>query len=287
MHLPDGRDPEALFLAQLDVIERVIAFVCARHHVASADAEDFASFVKLKFVENDYALLGKFEGRSSLRTFLTVVIQRLFLDHRIQAWGKWRPSAEAKRAGAVAVLLEQLIVRDGHSFEEACEMLRTNHGIAADRAELDLLSARLPVRMRRRFEPESALASVPSGERPVDDVAAERDRQATSKRVSDALRGLMAAIDPQDRLILTLRFNDGRTVAEIASMLRLDQKSLYRRVERLLKELRTGLERAGIDGTAVLEMLESPAVSIDWRQCEEAESSLARPSMKRGATGWP
>jgi len=46
------------------------------------------------------ALLAKFEGRSSLRTFLTVVIQRLFLDHRISAWGKWRPSAEARRGGS-------------------------------------------------------------------------------------------------------------------------------------------------------------------------------------------
>jgi|SRR5438876_9252438 len=95
MYPSEGRDREAVFLSQLDLIERVIAFVCARQHVASTDADDFSSFVKLKFVENDYALLAKFEGRSSLRTFLTVVIQRLFLDHRITAWGKWRPSATA------------------------------------------------------------------------------------------------------------------------------------------------------------------------------------------------
>ena len=281
-----GKDCEALFLSQLDLIERVIGFVCARHHLAAADADDFSSFVKLKFVDNHYALLAKFEERSSLRTFLTVVIQRLFLDHRISAWGKWRPSSEARRAGSTAILLEQLMVRDGHPFEEAYEMLRTNHGVAADRAELERLAARLPIRARRRFEPDDELENMPSRNRSVDDLAADRDRQATGERVSEALSTLMARMDPQDRLILALRFEDGRTVAEIAAILRLDQKALYRRVERLLKELRTGLEAGGIDGASVLEMLESPAVSIEWRHHADAEKATARPSMSKGAAEW-
>jgi RNA polymerase sigma factor (sigma-70 family) len=286
MHGSAGRDHEALFLSQLDLIERVIGFVCARQHLASADADDFSSFVKLKFVENDYALLAKFEGRSSLRTFLTVVIQRLFLDHRISAWGKWRPSAEARRAGPTAILLEQLMVRDGYPFEEACEMLRTNHRVAADRVELERLAARLPIRVRRRFQPDDALANMPSRDRPADDLAADQDRRAAGNRVSEALSTLMARMDQQDRLILALRFDDGRTVAEIAAILRLDQKGLYRRVERLLKELRTGLEAEGIDGTSVLEMLESPAVSIEWRHHEDAEKATGRPSMSQGTPEW-
>jgi RNA polymerase sigma factor for flagellar operon FliA len=210
----------------------------------------------------------------------------LFLDHRISAWGKWRPSSEARRAGSTAILLEQLMVRDGYAFEEACEMLRTNHGVAADRGELERLAALLPVRVRRRFEPDEALENMPSQHRSVDDLAADRDRRATGERVSEALASLMARMDLQDRLILALRFEDGRTVAEIATMLQLDQKALYRRVERLLKELRTGLEAGGIDGASVLEMLESPAVSFEWRHHADAEKATARPSMSKGAAEW-
>ncbi len=55
------------------------------------------------------------------------VVQRLFLDHRNRQWGKWRPSAEAKRRGPLAILLERLVVRDGWTFEQAVETLRTNH----------------------------------------------------------------------------------------------------------------------------------------------------------------
>src|SRR4030095_1838679 len=47
---------EALFLAQLGLIDSVVAFVCARHHLTSAEADDFSSHVRLKLIENDYAL---------------------------------------------------------------------------------------------------------------------------------------------------------------------------------------------------------------------------------------
>jgi DNA-directed RNA polymerase specialized sigma24 family protein len=73
---------EQLFLAELALIERVSAWVCARHCLRGADAEDFASTVKLRFIENDYEILGRFEGRSSLKTYVAVVINRLYLDYQ-------------------------------------------------------------------------------------------------------------------------------------------------------------------------------------------------------------
>jgi RNA polymerase sigma factor (sigma-70 family) len=276
-------DGEALFLSQLDLIERVTAFVCARHHVAPGESDDFASHVKLKMIEDEYAVLKKFEGRSSLRTYLTIVIQRLFFDFRITAWGKWRPSAEARRAGSVGTLLEQLTVRDGYTFEEACELLRTNHRVAASRHDLECIAARLPDRAKRRFESDDALASVPAPTRAVEDVVADRDRRSIAHRTSEVLRSLMDRVDAQDALILALRFEDGQTVAEIAITLRQDQKGLYRRIDRLLRELRAGLEAAGVDRASVLEMLESPAVSIEWKGAAKTEMLDARPSLAKGA----
>lgn len=282
---PPAQTGEALFLSQLDVVERVISFVSSRHHLPGADADDFESHVKLKLIEDDYAILRKFQGRSSLRTYLTVVIQRLLLDYRISAWGKWRPSAEAKRGGPIAIVLEQLMSRDGYGFEQACEILETNHQVTATRAELEAIAGRLPSRVRRRFESDDVLAQVPSPQLPVDDVIAEGERTATSARVVSALQAATAGLDAQDRLVLALRFEDGRTVAEIAGMLRLDQKRLYRRVERLLKELRNALQAHGIDSASVVDMIESPAASIDWRG-DTKETSSPRPSMAKGGQEW-
>ncbi len=259
--LASALEGERLFVEHLDLIERVVAFVCARHHVAAADGEDFGSYVKLKMIESDYAALTRFEARSSLRTYLVTVIQRLFLDYRIAAWGKWRPSAAARRAGELGVLLERLLTRDGLSFEEACEQLRSNHRVNASRAELERIAAQLPMRAPRRFASDEQLATMPSADRPTDLAVTEREQ---ADRVSDLLKRVMGALDVQDRLILALRFEDGRTVADIAVALQIDQKALYRRVDRLLRELRRQLQDAGID-TSILQALDNPDVSIEWQ----------------------
>jgi RNA polymerase sigma factor (sigma-70 family) len=272
---------EALFLSQLAVIERVISFVSSRHHLPGVDADDFSSHVKLKIIEDDYAILRKFQGRSSLRTYLTVVVQRLFLDYRISAWGKWRPSAEAVRCGEVAVLLERLMGRDGYAFEEACELLETNHQVTMPRAQLEAIAGRLPARLRRRFESDEALAQMPAATPPPGDVLEEQERTVTAARVGAALTAAAAALDDQDRLIVALRFEDGRSVVDIAKMLRLDQKSLYRRLDRVMKALRAELEARGVEATAALEIFDSPAVSIGWRGDTE-ETQKRRPSMAKG-----
>ncbi len=87
-------------------------------------------------IDDDYAILRKFQNRSTLWTYLAAVIERMSLDFCADKWGRWRPSAMAERLGPVAVVLERLVNRDSHSVDEALEMLKTNHDIALTDAEL-------------------------------------------------------------------------------------------------------------------------------------------------------
>jgi RNA polymerase sigma factor for flagellar operon FliA len=275
----DGGD--ALFLEHLAVINQVIAFYCRHYHLNAADADDFASHTRVKLLENDCAVLRKFQGRSSIKTFLSVTVRRIFLDFRIAAWGKWRPSAEARRAGPAAMRLEQLIERDGYTADEAFEILTTNHGMAISRSEVDRLAARFPRRDVRRFEREDALTEVPAPLGSDDDVLrAERVRE--QQRVAAALEIALGTMPAQDRLVLRLRFEEGRTVAEIAALLRLDQKALYRRLDRLFISLRRELERHGLRAQDVI------ALTADWPDRDEApEIAAARPSIGKGVDAWP
>jgi DNA-directed RNA polymerase specialized sigma24 family protein len=68
-----------------------------------ADAEDFGSSVKLHLLENDCAILRKWEGRSSFATYITIVIRRLLVDQR-RAGGRFYTSAAAHRGGDAAVM---------------------------------------------------------------------------------------------------------------------------------------------------------------------------------------
>jgi RNA polymerase sigma factor for flagellar operon FliA len=50
---------------------------------------------------------------------------------------------------------------------------------------------------------------------------------------------------------------DGFTLAHVARLLRLEQKPLYRRVERLVRTLRASLEAEGVSAAEVRELLGS------------------------------
>lgn len=275
-------DGASLLVMHLGSVESVISFVCRRHHLTSADAEEFGAHVKLKLIENDYSILRKFGGRSHIRTYLAVVIERLFLDYRVSQWGKWRPSAAARRGGEVAMLIEQLLVRDGHSFSEAFELLTTNHGFAMDRGRVEAIAATLPVRIKRRIESIDGLADLPTAQNGSEIPAAWED-QAAVARVSDALRSAIQELDPRDQLVIMLRFVDGQSVAEIAAALHFDQKSLYRRFDNLLRQVRTSLELQGVDAALVRDLLDVRGAERDW---DAVGMPAARPSMKKGADEW-
>jgi hypothetical protein len=156
-----------LFLNNLAHIERVASHLARRLRFGQEEAEDFLSLVKLRLVEDDYAILRKFTGRSSLRTYLTTVVGNLAKDYSNHLYGKWRPSTEALHLGAAAVFLERLQSVDGYSLEEACSVLRTKYPDLAQ-SELERMKSQLPVRLPRRMVSEESLSKLVE-ERPTPD----------------------------------------------------------------------------------------------------------------------
>lgn len=236
-----------VYLANADLIERALAAVCRRHHLFGADAEDFSSTARLHLINNDYAVLRQFQGRSSLPSFLVVVITRQFQDWRNARWGKWRPSAEAKRLGDLAVRLETLTARDGLTLDEAHELLRLHHHITESRAALEALAARFPRRSKRSFVDTDAAEAMAAPDGTAEDEALAKEAAAAAQRAADALAAVMRAIPAQDRLILKMRFEDNCQIVDIARALRLEAKPLYRHIDKLLSTLRRALEESGLN----------------------------------------
>jgi DNA-directed RNA polymerase specialized sigma24 family protein len=152
--------------------------------------------------------------------------------------------------------------------------------VTADRAHLEQLAAKLPDRVKRRFERDDSLADLPATTIPPDEALALTERQSTASRIVAVMKALLARLETGDRLLLAQYFHDGRTVAEIARLAQIDQKALYRHFSRLEKDLRRGLEQAGIDAADVAVMLENPAVHLewepDWSRGEKPPSSSIR-----------
>ena len=253
-------DPKELLQANLGLIEGIALRACRRARLRDADAEDFAASVKLALVEDDYAVLRKWEGRAALATYLTIVIERLLADDRMHKLGRFHASAEATRLGPAAILLESLVVRDGRSIEEALPVVRSvDPAITPESAEA--LLARLPQRRPRAVTigledaPVRAVSSPQNAERAM--ISAEAAKLLIT--AAAIIRATIASFALEDRTLVRFRFGLGLNISDIARMMRLPQRPLYRRVEGLLMRLRRELEAAGIPGSSVPDLIERAA----------------------------
>ena len=256
-------DARALLEANLDLIERVIRFTARRQRLDESELEEFASIVKLKLVENDYAVIRKFQGRSHLATFITIVVQRMLLDYRIHHWGKWHASAEAKRLGELAIELERLLHRDGRTIDEALPLLRAHHPDAS-RESLERLAQRLPERRARRRMVDLAEAEGVAVDDTTEENVLAAERQTASQRLSCAMREAIGRLPENDRLLLQLRFESRFTIAQISRSMQIEQKLLYRRMDKLMRDLRAELERAGIDPRAAADLIGREGAQLDF-----------------------
>ncbi len=246
-------DPERAFVEHLPTIDRVIAIIVRRNAVSAADADEFASWVRARIVDSGYAIFQKFAGRSSISTYLSVVLNNLFLDYRNSTWGRWRPSAAATRLGPIGVRLEELLLRDGATLREAIEVLRSA-GVPETDVEIGRMSRQLPLRPQASEVPLTVLDSMT--EAVVSSPLADSESNDADKL---ALRIAIEALTPEEQVIMRMRFWDDMSVADIARVLRLEQKPFYRRIESIEVKLRAMLIERGLDRERAHELLTSEA----------------------------
>jgi RNA polymerase sigma factor (sigma-70 family) len=254
------KSPSDILLENLPLLERIVGNVCRGRGINAAETEEFSGFVKLRLVENDYAIIRAFKERSAFGTYLTTVVSRLLNDHRNREWGKWHDSAEAKRLGKLAIDLERLIVRDLRSLDDALAILSPEHpGIT--RTTLEDIVARFPKRHRRKMipldeQPDSAMLTEP------DDSAASAE---LGERISRVVTHFVRELPKEDQLLFQLRFGAQMPVPQIAVVRGQDTQSLYRRLRNHLGGLRTALESAGISAHDVARLIGSDAAILDFQ----------------------
>lgn len=265
-------NPEQTYLQHLATIKRIAAFVARRNHLNADETDEFSQIVCVRLFENDYAIVRKFKGESQFSTYLTTVIVRLFQQCRVEQWGKWRPSAEAKRLGNLAITLERLLTRDGFSFAEAVNILTVRSDATCTAAELEALYLRLPHRNPRPVEvSDEGLPDALTVEGDADQRLEARDRQRTAGRICKVVNAALVALDAEDRVILKMRFWYNSKVPDIARQLHLDQKKLYKRLEKLYAVLRRALEQAGLSLADIDRLLKGgdQEIHLDLQASEE------------------
>jgi RNA polymerase sigma factor (sigma-70 family) len=283
-------DAEELFLTNLIVIDRAIGYVCHRNRIGRDEGEEFGSYVKFKLIESNYAIIRKFEGRSSFSTYMTTVIQRMFFQYRVQMWGKWRPSAEAKRLGDKGITVERLLTREGFTYAETMAILTCGLDPAFTVAEVEAIYVRLPIRQPRPVL-VSGIEKTDNG--PFVDIEEElfsSERGKAARTAAAIIDAIMATMTADDQMILRMRFWGGRKIPEIGRALGLEDKRLYKRIDKLLSQLKLALEHEGIAASDVCELLNHsdhelsfafsvPEEKAEFRHSKPVKASAGRKSI--------
>ena len=249
--------PSDFLLANLPLVRRVIRSVC--HDTMDADEiDEFTGFVQLRLIENDYAIIRAFKGRSGFGTYLTTVVTRLLSDYRNHLWGKWHSSAEAKRQGPLAIEVERLIMRDGRSPDDALPVLLPKFP-GTTKETLEQIVESLPKRRRRKFVGLDETKE-PAREEP----PAAVEQIQTGVLISRVVRAFIERLPREERLLFQLRFEGEMPVPQIAKSLKQDPQVLYRLLRTHLAGLRQELEKAGVHANDVASLIGSDDSLFDF-----------------------
>lgn len=254
--------PTDILARDATTIRRLARAVARRGGLSSSDADDFESLCWLHLVENDFRVLRQYRGTGVLPAYLRRVFYRVLLDYRTSCWGKWRPSAAARRAGTNHVAFERLAFRDGIPVDEALRHTGLSRTALGSRVK------QAPRARRQVFVDLNEAVALSCPRSHADRFAAERERQARLTRVTAVLREALGELSPRAQELLRLRYDQGRSVADVAAVTGLPQKPLYRWFDRTHAALRIALESAGVTPLDVSDIEGGPFICLDRSAAE-------------------
>ena len=274
---PSPMDSHEFLRAHLPLIEQIVARVCRRSRLFGADQEDFALTVgEAGAHRKRLRAAARRHAASSFAAFYPVVIQRMAVDERARAFGRWQPSSvgpppRRDRRHGRDVAATRPAQRGRGPAAAACDF-----DSSLTRERLEQLAARLPRRTARPREVEldPIAAGALHSSQSADDRALAGDRDRAAGRASSVVREQLDAWPLEDRMLLRFRFASSMSIADISRILRLPQRPLYRRLESLLSRLRRALGDAGLDEVTVSELIGSPVeMQFGFAEAEKAHAS--------------
>ncbi len=250
-------DAAEYYADHIKLINEAICIICRKYGMAFDEEEDFAQHVHLQLIENDYRKLRAYKGNSSLKTYLYTVISRIFID---QVRVKWHPSAEAKRMGETAVVLEKMIYRDHYTLHEACQILAADPSTAIDENAAHDILGRLHFKTPRIISidySEERLQGIPDPAPYPDTRITQKELYREKRKMIAIIGDIIPLLSSEDKLLIKLLFIDGRRISEIARLLGKDDHQLYKRTQSILRKMRESMVMAaGMGEVDIGEILE-------------------------------
>jgi hypothetical protein len=88
-----------------------------------------------------------------------------------------------------------------------------------------------------------------------------------------AIDRFIGELPPEDQIILRMRFWNAAKVPDIARQLFLEQKKVYKRLDKLCAQMRDALQGVGVDRETVSDLLAHPVRDLGFESMPERMQS--------------
>lgn len=266
-----AEDVKKTVLAHLELIDRL----AAKKFPDTSLAEEASMYVLEKLEQDNWQRVRKFEDKAKFSTFLAVLAKRLLEDFSRKKFGRARPPAWVKRLGGlwmevfrrlcmerlslpdtVATLRSEAPTRSSSEIEEVAHTILLKISTCGDQRGRETLVENENFDHPDHFESHSKAS--------IEDVLQERDerllldaisrefleenKDGTSLHVGvKRLQQIGIILNPEERLLLRLRFSEGMTFAATGRLLGMSEQQTRRKIKDLLVMLRDKFTLAGVD----------------------------------------
>lgn len=236
---------QEFLLHSLELVHKLVRCLCHRQGISPDEREELEGEVRVKLMENDYRVLRQCDDPARLPSYLGLVVISTWHDRLRKLKGRAkRPSSRARVLGPAAIELEKHLGR-GETVDVAYERLKHDFPELGCK-DFEDLAEKVKPRPGRRMEGDETLAVLASPEPGGDQRLERREGQARKRRALALMAKHLAELPEEDRRLLVRACAGGVKVSRIARSLGLEQKPLYRRIDKRLSDLRHKLEEAGI-----------------------------------------
>jgi RNA polymerase sigma factor (sigma-70 family) len=233
----------------LDAYSSLINKIVGRYAAEASAVDDCFEYVCAKFSDDDFRRLRQFDpaGPARFRTWLTVATANLCRDWRRSQFGRQRQPSFVQKLPELEQQVFQLLFRKGMTHHECLHVIKNRYpkvkAVDIERISGELyraLSANQHWQLSlRRHDPISADEIELFDDTP----ATHPDIQLQHDQDLQRLALALARLEPEQRLLLQLRYQQDLTLNEVADLVGIDDPFKARRaIDKALAALKKSFD---------------------------------------------
>ncbi|MCP4221242.1 MAG: sigma-70 family RNA polymerase sigma factor [bacterium] len=218
----------------------------------------------------NYKVLREFKGKSRITTYITAIISRQAVDIIRRKKGRSREKERAAELGEVGLQIHQRMFKNNQPPVEVLLQLKKEKLFDGDLEQLLQMADRIKGKEKSPVTNGTAVKNgfslgkesggkkntfiVPDTHSDPGEICIEEQR---SRKMREIVPAIIAKLSGEERILLRMRFPTGegdkpRSVQQVATVLGITQKAVYKRIDRLMQKCRKQLDMLGVKSNDLL-----------------------------------